>query len=258
MTMSEKFSLKWNDFHSNVSKSFGILRKEDYLQDVTLVGDDNHQLPAHRLVLSACSEYFKEIFKRNKHPSTLVCLEGLLESDLNHVLDYIYNGEVNIYQEDLDRFLGVAQRLKLEGLLERDNNEDVIPSSKADAEEQQYHVDAKAEDVIGNQETILVKQQNSRIRRPQSVASLSLNGQDQNEIDTILEENLEILEDGHVRCRICGKDSTGNLKTPKRVLKLNMKSHIEMHIEGLSYSCQPCGKEFRCKNSYMKHKSQKH
>ena len=80
--MSEKFSLKWNDFHSNVSKSFGILRKEDYLQDVTLVGDDNSQLAAHRLVLSACSEFFKEIFKRNNHPSTLVCLEGLLEKDL--------------------------------------------------------------------------------------------------------------------------------------------------------------------------------
>ena len=252
--MSEKFSLKWNDFHSNVSKSFGILRKEDYLQDVTLVGDDNSQLPAHRLVLSACSEYFKEIFKRNKHQSTLVCLEGLLEKDLTHVLDYMYNGEVNIYQEDLDRFLGVAQRLKLEGLLEHDfNNEDVMPSGEADAEEQQYHLDSKAEDVIRNEETILAKPQKSR---PQSV--ISLNQKDQNEIDSILEENLEVLEDGHVRCRICGKDSTGNLKTPKRVLKLNMKSHIERHVEGLSYSCQPCGKEFRCKNSYMKHMSQKH
>ena len=35
--MSEKFCLKWNDFHSNVSKSFGLFRNEDYLHDVTLV-----------------------------------------------------------------------------------------------------------------------------------------------------------------------------------------------------------------------------
>ena len=50
--MSEKFGIKWNDFHSNVTKSFGLLRDEDYLQDVTLVTDDNKQISAHKLVLS--------------------------------------------------------------------------------------------------------------------------------------------------------------------------------------------------------------
>ena len=44
--MSEIFSLKWNDFHSNVSKSFKTLRNEEYLQDVTLVGDDDFQVKA--------------------------------------------------------------------------------------------------------------------------------------------------------------------------------------------------------------------
>ena len=63
--MPEKFDLKWNDFHSNVSKSFGLLRNEDYLHDVTLVSDDYKQVTAHKLVLSACSEYFKNIFKNN-------------------------------------------------------------------------------------------------------------------------------------------------------------------------------------------------
>ena len=112
-----------NDFYSNVSKSFGKLRNEEYLHDVTLVGDDHTQMSAHKLVLSACSEYFKEVFKRNKHLNTLICLEGLTHEDLKNVLDYMYNGEVQIYQEELDRFLSVAQRLKLEGLLENEDNE---------------------------------------------------------------------------------------------------------------------------------------
>ena len=123
MKMSEKFNLKWNDFSSNISKSFGKLRNEEYLQDVTLVGDDHTQFSAHKLVLSASSEYFKEVFKRNKHSNTLMCLEGLSKQDLENVLDYIYNGEVKIYQEELDRFLTVAQRFKLEGLLESQDNE---------------------------------------------------------------------------------------------------------------------------------------
>ena len=63
--MAEKFCLKWNDFYSHVSKSFGLFRNEDYLHDVTLVSDDHNKIEAHKLVLSASSEYFKDIFKNN-------------------------------------------------------------------------------------------------------------------------------------------------------------------------------------------------
>ena len=123
--MSEKFCLKWNDFQSNASKSFGLFRNEEYLHDVTLVSDDQKQVSAHKLVLSACSEYFKNIFKLNSKPNAhpLVCLDGISADDLNNIVDYIYNGEVKIYQENLDRFLSIAQRLKLEGLI--GNNDDV-------------------------------------------------------------------------------------------------------------------------------------
>merc|ERR1712133_92555 len=134
--MSEKFCLKWNDFHSNASKSFGLLRNEKYLHDVTLVSDDNKQVSAHKLVLSACSEYFKNIFRNNnKHQHPLLCLDGLSSNDLTNVLDYIYNGEVQIFQEDLDRFLAIAQKLKLEGLL----------GGADQSKEETYHVGGKNE-----------------------------------------------------------------------------------------------------------------
>ena len=54
--MSKKFSLKWNDFKTTVSNSLGILREEKDFFDVTLVSDDERQIPAHKLVLSACSD----------------------------------------------------------------------------------------------------------------------------------------------------------------------------------------------------------
>ena len=116
--MSEKFSLKWNDFQSNISKTFGSVRTEEYLCDVTLVSDDSRQVSAHKLVLSACSEYFKDIFRKNqKHNHLLLCLDGITSNDLTNVLDYIYNGEVLVFQDDLDRFLEMAQKFKLDGLL---------------------------------------------------------------------------------------------------------------------------------------------
>ena len=107
--MSDKFCLKWNDFQTNISKSFSQFRNEDYLHDVTLVSDDHKKLAAHKLVLSACSQYFKEIFKNNQHSHPLLCLDGISSEDLKNIMDYMYNGEVQIYQDNLDRFLVVAQ-----------------------------------------------------------------------------------------------------------------------------------------------------
>ena len=117
MIMSEKFCLKWNDFNANASTAFGRFRGKDFLQDVSLVGDDNQQIAAHKLVLSSCSEYFMNIFKNNKHSHPLICLEGTSNSDLTNMLDYMYNGEVKIFQENLDRFLALAQRFQLQGLM---------------------------------------------------------------------------------------------------------------------------------------------
>ena len=85
-TMSEKFCLKWNDFNANASTAFGRFRGKDFLEDVSLVGEDNHQIAAHKLVLSSCSEYFMNIFKNNKHSHPLICLEGISNLDLTNML----------------------------------------------------------------------------------------------------------------------------------------------------------------------------
>ena len=103
--MVDKFSLKWNNFHSNISKSFEVLRNEEYLHDVTLVGDDYKPILAHKLVLSACSKYFQNLFKMNQNElqkQPLLCLCGMTSEDINKVLDYIYYGEVQVYQEQID------------------------------------------------------------------------------------------------------------------------------------------------------------
>ena len=113
---SEKFSLKWNDFQQTVSNSFGILKKEQDFFDVTLVSDDEVHLSSHKLVLSACSEFFKSILKKTSNPHPLIYLSGISSRNLNFIMDYIYHGEVEIYQEQLDDFLEVAQKLKIAGL----------------------------------------------------------------------------------------------------------------------------------------------
>ena len=115
--MTEKYNISWDKFDSNASKSFGKFRNESYLHDVTLISDDYKQISAHKLVLSASSEYFKKIFQETKQSQPLLCLIGVQSVDLQNFLDYIYEGEVKVHEEDLERFLTIAQKIKLEGLV---------------------------------------------------------------------------------------------------------------------------------------------
>eukprot|EP00092_Neocalanus_flemingeri_P040222 GFUD01043811.1.p1 GENE.GFUD01043811.1~~GFUD01043811.1.p1 ORF type:complete len:336 (+),score=64.40 GFUD01043811.1:448-1455(+) len=112
---SEKFCLRWNDFESNISEGFRELRNEKDFFDVTLACDDS-QLQAHKVILSACSPFFRNVLRRNPHQHPLLYLKGVKYTELQSVLNFMYLGEVNVAQEELNSFLSVAEDLKVKGL----------------------------------------------------------------------------------------------------------------------------------------------
>ena len=248
--MSEKFSLKWNDFETNVSKSFRQLRNQTDFHDVTLVSSDQQQLSAHKLVLSSCSEYFKNILKQNKHSNPLLCLEGISSMELTNVLDYIYNGELQIYQENLERFLEIAARFQLEGLIGGEAGDNFNNSKDFDHNEvldekdsmwqskkREFHNNVTSEFVSENKTIVNVKTLNMENFNSQ-------NFQNMEELDQKIRELMEKDSNGMFRCTFCGKIS----KNPGHT-----REHVETHIEGLSFSCSYCGKEFRSRNSMRSH-----
>ena len=119
----EKICLKWDYFEEKIANSIKKLRTADDFYDVTLVTDDQHQVSAHKIVLASSSEYFKNILNNNKHVHPLLCLTGVWLSDLNNILDYIYNGEVKIQQDHLDGFLQIARRFRVEGLVRGEDSD---------------------------------------------------------------------------------------------------------------------------------------
>ena len=161
-----------------------------------------------------------------------MCLEGTTKNDLQNILDYIYHGEVQIFQEDLDRFLNIAQRLKLEGLLE-------------ESVEQQFEV-GKVENIFTDQE---FKSQNEIKRRPdigrtisrdltivEDKITLPMSTEDMAAVNDKTNESFEKVSSGVFKCKLCGKIA-------KQCV--DIKRHVETHLEGLSYPCQQCGKTFR-------------
>jgi len=124
MGSSEKFCLRWNDFESNISGAFRELREDKDFFDVTLACDDD-QLQAHKVILSACSPFFRSILRRNRHEHPLLYLKGVKYADLVSVLDFMYHGEVNIAQEELNSFLAVAEDLQVKGLSQKSYNRNI-------------------------------------------------------------------------------------------------------------------------------------
>ena len=248
--MSEKFCLKWNDFHSNVSKSFGMFRNEEYLHDVTLVSDDHNKVPAHKLVLSACSEYFKDIFQNNQHSHPLLCLDGISSSDLKNILDYIYNGQVEIYQDNLDRFLVVAQRLKLEGLSkENDMEEEVANEAFDNVLKEEAEIQETPTTEYSNTE-VKTKRKVPKEKTENSVGTIAITSSDDvNAINQKVNECMEKQSDGSYRCNVCGKNM---------MHMYNMMKHIETHMDGLTFNCPICQKSFRSRNSLYGHKTRFH
>ncbi|XP_046676109.1 sex determination protein fruitless-like isoform X1 [Homalodisca vitripennis] len=120
--MDQQFSLRWNNYVSQLTDAFGSLRYEEDLVDVTL-SCEGGRLKAHKMLLSACSSYFRDIFKENPCQHPVIVFRNVKLRDLQAILDFVYKGEVNVLQEHLESFLGTAELLEIKGLTEGNGKE---------------------------------------------------------------------------------------------------------------------------------------
>lgn len=91
-----------------------LLENED-LVDVTLAVEGKY-LKAHKMVLSVCSPYFRELFKVNpcKHP--IVFMKDVSYVAMSDLIQFMYQGEVQVSQDNLTTFIKTAEALQIKGL----------------------------------------------------------------------------------------------------------------------------------------------
>ncbi|XP_077271460.1 broad-complex core protein isoform X2 [Temnothorax americanus] len=123
MVDTQHFCLRWNNYQSSITSAFENLRDDEDFVDVTLACDGK-SLKAHRVVLSACSPYFRELLKSTpcKHP--VIVLQDVAFSDLHALVEFIYHGEVNVHQRSLSSFLKTAEVLRVSGLTQQTDQPD--------------------------------------------------------------------------------------------------------------------------------------
>jgi len=252
--MAEKFNLKWTDFNSSVIKSFRNIRDDEDLFDVTFACDDQNQISAHKLILSSSSEYFKNIFKQNKNPHPLLCLLDVSSGEMKSILDYIYYGEVDIDKDDLDRFLSISKRLKIEGL-------SALKENHENLEMEEQNIKAEIEDDLcdsfddsGSDNKVFLsdvsyeKKETEKTKMKRNKKNQKIVNSDKFENSEELEQKLsayvERLDGRSFKCTVCDKISN---------LRFSSMEHVQLHFSGLSFPCNSCDTILKTTAAYRQH-----
>ncbi|KAG7173223.1 tramtrack-like 2, partial [Homarus americanus] len=112
----ELLALRWNNHLSTFAALLSDLRNEETYSDVTIACGGS-LYPAHKFVLSACSEYLRAMLcaHPNKHP--ILYLKDVPKEDLEAILDYMYAGTVRVAHSGLASLLRTAEGLQVKGLI---------------------------------------------------------------------------------------------------------------------------------------------
>ena len=239
MTSSEKLCLKWNDFQETILSSFKDLRQDKDFTDVTLAGEDGQQMAAHKIVLTSFSPLFMNLIKSNNHHHPLIYMRGVNSEDLAAIIDFLYLGETNIYQEKLDSFLTIANELQLKGFTGEPENS-IYKQNENNLKRESMHQETQ------NLQT--TEQPNVDINLScQTDKIFSLVKATVSDDPTQLDEQINSLMEATQRfvtrksgqrnkafiCKVCRKEAEFT----------DLKRHIEsFHISGMTHSCEICEK----------------
>lgn len=113
MGTPQQYCLKWNNHSANFITVFDQLYRSESFTDVTLSLEGGKSIKCHKMVLAACSSYFRNIFQQSTEQKVVVILNGVKYGELVAILDYMYRGEVKIVHDQLDGLLKAAELLKV-------------------------------------------------------------------------------------------------------------------------------------------------
>ncbi|XP_043245969.1 broad-complex core protein isoforms 1/2/3/4/5-like isoform X3 [Amphibalanus amphitrite] len=165
MDANQKFCLKWNNFQTSVTSVFDNLRQDGELVDITLCCE-GRKIKAHRMMLSACSPYFRDLLKENPCQHPVFFLKDASFVDLVAVVEFVYKGEVNVTQGQLASFLKTAEMLQVRGLAGDDYVQPGTPSSQVPTQQKQHKPPRSSASASGS-----AAQSPSSVRGPAAAAA---------------------------------------------------------------------------------------
>ncbi|XP_018577441.1 protein bric-a-brac 2 isoform X2 [Anoplophora glabripennis] len=129
--VTKQFAVNWNNHMNHVKKAFDNLLVNSELTDVILYAEGK-KVGAHKMLLSACSNYFRSLFREFPQEHPIIVLKGVSYPVLTDILKFIYNGEVSVDSDVFDNFLQTAEFLQISGLTDGGKNTKKIQNGDKD------------------------------------------------------------------------------------------------------------------------------
>ena len=264
---SENLCVKWQDFQYNTANTFRSLRDNPDFADVTLVSEDNKKIKAHRVILASSSPIIKSMFDEINHSHPLVYMRGIKFKELSYIVDFIYHGETNIGQDDLQGFMGLAQEFKVKGLETNNLPEELQPINTFKTPrpnkkpKSKYEKDQGQDSVDPLEFKMPVKVE---YEKPTDIGVFE-NKTFPNDDTIIIQTDTEISElkkkinamiepsQGCPTCKVCGH-------TTAKKKKVYLVSHIESKHMNVGFPCVQClnSKMYNSRRNLSQHIAYKH
>ena len=217
MQQEEQYTLTWQNYSDHLRDNLREMMLSGEFTDVTLVTDDKQQMRAHRNILSACSQVFKNILQMDfDKTNPVIYLRGIQHAEMESILQFIYLGNTRIHEERMNEFFMVSKNLEIKQLLMAIN--DQTSSDEASNGHETNVVEDKdhAQTFINNF---------SNVEQQTQTSTRQINR------NNVAEKRMLISEENKYTCNQCDQQFTQqNILT----------HHIKFIHEGFKYTCKQC------------------
>ena len=191
------YNLSWHTFSSHLAEVSRELYQEKYFSDVTLLSEDLIAVEAHRMVLSAASPVLRNVLRINPTVRTQLFLKGIKHQQLDSLLKFIYQGEVQVPSGEISSFLKAGRELEITEL------SNIIKKPEANKSEVERVV-IKDEEEASNDMIVLNREEDSLCIEEEPTGNISESSEIFSktskyfQVEVIAEEDLDIsLENFH-------------------------------------------------------------
>ena len=233
------YNLNWETFPDHLAQTVALLRGTSNFSDVTVLCDDLKEVKAHRFILTSCSNVFRKIFENNNNPC--IHLKGVKHEVMNALLDFMYNGQTIVEEENLSELLSVAKDLDVKELNEdeKGENEDNHCDTKMQAKTK---LDSTIEQLDIDHVTNTVIPFGNKKECPLCFRAFTESYSLKKHIDSIHEGKSH-------DCNECNKVFTD---------KGNLSRHKNAYHKGIKYPCTSCAFVGSYRGSLKQHITSKH
>ena len=242
-------------FYENQTRYYNELLESQEMSDITLACD-GYEVGAHKTIISASSQFFREVIRKSKHVNPYIYLKGVSKETLETMIKFIYVGEATARTDNLENLVEAGNELKIFGIMEDPlatlncgSNKKEKKMKSVDKKYNAVHSKQNDTDLSDNSAADFVKMEQYELELEEEDESKDESARWLKEIKKRITVHTDDSGNEIHMCNVCNREFS-NLRYTKL--------HIETHLEGFSHKCKFCDVVKRTKKSLWYHKSKYH